>query len=176
MKNYIYEFKDLLDLQSYEIEKWFCERDAIKLADLKVKDLVFYNKKAIHTGNGVYLFRERDRIIYVGKCSARNFVERIPAHFDVRHNGWFNSMLIRLIRRDITIEKSKVKTDENLIKAANYSFENLELILINFSIYDKHKINRLETFLRMTVNPLNGFKIKTLDTKYKTVREYVCEK
>src|SRR5690606_6695075 len=110
---------------------------------------------------------------YVGNCVARNFVERIPAHFDVRHSGWFNSLLVTLIRRTYNRKFKEDKTDANLSQSAELAFENLDLVLINFSQYDKSAMNRLEDYLKICLKPLNGFKHKKLNQNEITVRDYI---
>jgi len=125
-----------------------------KTSELKVKDLVFQNDLPIMTGNGVYIFKENGIPLYVGNCVARNFVERIPAHFDIRRNGWFNSLLVTLIRRTFNRKSKEDKTSANLSQSAKLAFENLDLVLINFSQYDKSAMNRLEDYLKICLKPL----------------------
>ncbi|GAK99762.1 hypothetical protein JCM19314_947 [Nonlabens ulvanivorans] len=173
MDNYYYELEELLDHNPNSIRDWIKSTSGIKLSELKVKDLVFHNDLPIRTGNGVYIFKENNIPLYVGNCVARNFVERIPAHFDVRQNGWFNSLLVTLIKRTFNRKLKEDKTDINLTQSAKLAFENLDLVLINFSVYDKLAINRLEDYLRITLKPLNGFKHKKLNQENITIREYL---
>ncbi|MEP6262759.1 MAG: hypothetical protein ABJ092_14380 [Gillisia sp.] len=173
MNKYYYEIEEILDYNPVSICNWIKSTSGIKLSELKVKDLVFQNGMPIMTGNGVYIFKENDIPIYVGNCVARNFVERIPAHFDVRHYGWFNSLLVTLIRRTYNRKIKEDKTDVNLSQSAELAFENLELVLINFSKYDKSAINRLEDYLKITLIPLNGFKHKKLKQNEIMVRDYI---
>lgn len=173
MNKYYYEIEDILDHNPNSICDLLKSTSGIKLSKLKVKDLVFNNGLPIRTGNGVYIFKENDIPIYVGNCVARNFVERIPAHFDIRHNGWFNSLLVTLIKKTFNRKSKEDKTDDNLTQSAKLAFENLDLILINFSNYDKLAINRLEDYLKITLKPLNGFKHKKLNQENITVREYL---
>jgi hypothetical protein len=50
--------------------------------------------------NGLYfIFGGNPRQLqYVGKCTSRSFIERIPAHFDQREHAWFNSLPKKLMR------------------------------------------------------------------------------
>ncbi|MFB9079424.1 hypothetical protein ACFFLS_06020 [Flavobacterium procerum] len=128
--------------------------DGLPLKEMKIKDLVYHNGKPIYTGNGVYIFKSPVRYYYVGNCVARNFVERIPAHFDIRKSGWFNSLLKAIIKDE---KKVKIEiTDLLLESAASFAFENLNLILINFNEYNRTEINNLENILGKTLKPLNN--------------------
>jgi hypothetical protein len=173
LNKYYCEIEEILDHNPVSILDWIKSISGIKLSELKVKDLVFQNGLPIMTGNGVYIFKENGIPLYVGNCVARNFVERIPAHFDIRHNGWFNSLLVTLIRRSYKRKSKEDKTDANLSQSAELAFEKLDLVLINFSKYDKSAINRLEDYLRITLKPLNGFKHKKLKQIDITVRDYI---
>ncbi len=43
--------------------------------------------------NGLYLFFDNnEELWYVGKATSRSFIERVPAHFDQRHDAWFNTL------------------------------------------------------------------------------------
>ena len=169
---YYFEVEEILDFNSKTICEWLKSVSGIKVSDIKVKDLVFHNGIPIRSGNGVYIFKERDQPIYVGNCVARNFVERIPSHFDLRHNAWFNSLLVTLIRKEYNRKSKDDKTDENLSKAANYAFENLELVLINFPKNDKLAINKLEDFLIKALHPFNG-KFKELNQENIIIKDYI---
>ncbi len=170
--DYIIDIEEILEKNEEEISNLFLkEIKGIKISDLKVKDLVFCsNNTPIRTGNGVYIFKYKDTAIYVGNCVARNFVERIPAHFDIRHNGWFNSML-----RSILKNNNKEASDENLEKEALYAFNNFELILINFPKYNKEAMNKLEVYLRIVLDPINGFKHKKLEYANTIVKDYILQ-
>lgn len=173
MDKYYYDVEEILDHNPHSICEWVKSTSGIKLSELKVKDLVFHNDLPIRTGNGVYIFKEDNIPLYVGNCVARNFVERIPAHFDVRHNGWFNSLLVTLIKRTFNRKFKEDKTDDNLSQSAKLAFENIDLVLINFPKYDKLAINKLEDYLKITLKPLNGFKNKRLNQENITLKDYI---
>jgi hypothetical protein len=63
--------------------------------------------------NGVYLFYDKNKILwYVGKATSRSFVERIPAHFDLRYKAWFNAMPKKMCSEgatDAIYEKARQK-------------------------------------------------------------------
>ena len=49
--------------------------------------------------NGLYLFFDDDNELwYVGKCTARSFIERIPSHFVPRQDAWFNTLPKKIMR------------------------------------------------------------------------------
>lgn len=131
----------------------------LPLSEMTVKDLVFdrLNGLPIRTGNGVYIFKNLERTYYIGNCVARNFVERVPAHFDIRHNGWFNSLLKAIIKYN-NIQKEEIDQNDynnHLEFSARFAFDNLNLILINFSDYNKNEINNLENLLATKLKPIN---------------------
>jgi hypothetical protein len=173
MNKYYYNVEDILDFNSETIVDWLNSTSGIKLSDLKIKDLVFQNEFPIRTGNGVYIFKEKKQPIYIGNCVSRNFVERIPSHFDIRRTGWFNSLLVTLIKRKYNRKLKEDKTDENLSQSAKLAFENLDLVLINFPNYNKLAINKLEDFLKMALKPINGFKHKRLENQNILIRDYI---
>ncbi len=150
MKEYFIEYSPEISIDDLEYKIRTIE--GLPLSELKVKDLVFYKGKPIYSGNGVYIFKCGDEICYVGNCIARSFVERIPAHFDIREIGWFHSLLTTMIKN----KHGKVKkTDQNLQEAAANAFEELKLVLINFPNYNKIEINNLENILGNRLKPYN---------------------
>jgi hypothetical protein len=43
--------------------------------------------------NGLYLFFDNEEELwYIGKATSRSFIERVPSHFDQRHDAWFNTL------------------------------------------------------------------------------------
>lgn len=62
----------------------------VRICDLKLTDLVLPANQC----NGIYFFvSPNDDVVYVGKASSRNFVERLGGHFDLRAGNWFSSFL-----------------------------------------------------------------------------------
>jgi hypothetical protein len=110
MTQYIIEYEGQSVI---ELIKKINELNGLALSELKVMDLVFdrVTGNPIRTGNGVYIFKNSIQTFYIGNCVARNFVERIPAHFDIRHNGWFNSLLKAIIKNN-KIEKKQMDSNE----------------------------------------------------------------
>lgn len=166
MDDYLIEFEEI---ESYSVSA-FIDRikrtKGKKLSDLKVRDLTYHNEEPIWPGEGVYIFRENEEILLVGKVSSMSFTERIPKHFDVRPFAWFNRLLYLTCVRHLKLEKN----EKNFITASKYAFENLNLVLINFK--KREKINRIERLLRSSTNTLNKFK-KLKELKFdKLLDEY----
>lgn len=156
MENYIINYNgEHLD----DVVQKINSMQGIPLSDIKIKDLVFnrVDGEPIRTGCGVYIFKNTERTYYIGNCVARNFVERIPAHFDIRHVGWFNSLLKAIIKNKNILLKNMISTKINyeLEIVAQFAFDNLNLILINFPTYSKDQINNLEKLLAKELTPIN---------------------
>lgn len=170
MNKYCLNFEDIKRLTIAEFKDLLKKTEGIPLSNMSLKDLVFIDDEPIYTGNGVYVFKNNDRFIYVGSCCARNFVERIPAHFDIRHQGWFNSLLKNIV----TKEYEEVETtDENLTRAARDAFEKYQIVMVNFLSYDKKReIELLEYLLRISLEPLNKFKTKRIIDWHQKIEDY----
>jgi len=178
--DYLIQYHDIKSFSIAALKELLLQKRGIPLSELKVLDLAFYKGEPIYSGNGVYIFKTKDRVIYVGDCIARNFVERIPGHFDLRPGGWFNSLLKSVIKK-----KYKEEVTENtLIKAAKEAIEEYELILISYSTVEfypppegkknKKIVNRLEDLLRITLEPLNTFKHKRVPEGVDMVADYLA--
>ncbi len=157
---YLLEYDNLKNLSIKAMLEAIHDTKGIRLDELKVRDLTYHNGTELFPGEGNYLFREEKKIIYVGKCSSMSFTERIAKHFDIRHFAWMNRLLKIICEKRLNLEIN----NKNLLLASKYSFENLNLVLINFS--DRARINRTERLLRACSEPLNKFKnikIKNLD-------------
>ena len=88
MKNYIIEFENYEDFTLGDFIEVIRKTEGIPLNELKVKDLTYYNDEFIEGGCGVYIFKEKEDIILVGKAEIVSFTERIAKHFDLRTNAW----------------------------------------------------------------------------------------
>lgn len=160
MSKYLIEYNK--DISNEELEEKIRSIEGLPLSQMRVKDLVFHNDEPIYTANGVYVFKYGNEICYVGNCVARCFVERIPAHFDIRSTGWFHSLLTALIKKKYGKVK---KTNDNLQEAAVKAFSDLSLVLINFPIYDKTAMNNLENILGNRLKPYNSRFRKLINTE-----------
>lgn len=169
--DYCIDYEDLTELTVNEVLVLLSKIHGLLASEMKVRDLVFYKNNPIYPGNGVYIFKDDSRYIYVGDCVARNFVERVPAHFDPRHFGWFNSLLKNL-SKEKNIENDDIESV--FIENSRFAFDNFSIILINFKNYDRKHINKLETLLRIVLKPLNTFKHKKFE-KLDSVLKQVIE-
>lgn len=169
--NYLIPYSDIENLSIDDLLGIIKETKGLKLSSAILENFVFYDDKPILTGNGVYIFKESEKSIYVGSCSARNFIERIPAHFDVRRKGWFNSMLKKEVMIENNIIRKEVTTDQ-IVDKARIALKNYEVIMINFEEYDKDQILNLEDLLRIGLKPNNGFKRKIFKSTDMNVLDY----
>ena len=151
---YAIEYESVKHLTLTEFTNYIKNLDGMPISKLKIQDLIYSKGKRIFPGEGVYIFRLKDKPYYVGKVSSMSFVERIPKHFDLRHGAWFNRLLTLTVSRHLGKELS----EESINESAKFAIENLNLILINFE--NKEGINALESVLRATLNPLNAYKRK----------------
>lgn len=160
-RDYLLNAKDISGLTVRELYDRLKSFNGIRVKDIKLSDLIFFEDEPIYSGNGVYVFKYQHEFIYVGSCVARNFIERIPAHFDLRHTGWFNSLLVSVCKRDLLPKKN-----EHLTSAAKAIFDKASLVLINFDFHKKdHKLNvtsikLLERILRSALTPYNKTKVR----------------
>ncbi|MFC1513454.1 hypothetical protein ACFL5P_00420 [candidate division KSB1 bacterium] len=142
---YLYNFEKIKTRTISNFKKSLEKSNGILVADLKVSDLIFHNKKAISTGHGIYIFKSSDEFLYVGKSSSRSFIERVPSHFDIRENSWFNTYLNRIIEFEYATD---------LEDAARFAL-NTYLLIINFeeqANLEKH-CSLLEKLLRGVLEP-----------------------
>jgi hypothetical protein len=82
--------------------------------------------------NGLYfIFGENSiDLKYIGKCTGRSFIERIPSHFDQREDSWFGTLPKRVRKKD------------NSYQEAIEECMNFKIVL--FGIKDKNITCRLE--------------------------------
>jgi hypothetical protein len=92
--------------------------------------------------NGLYfIFGGNPRQLqYVGKCTARSFIERIPAHFDQREWAWFNTLPKKLMRNGQCY--------------ASALREALSFEAVLFGIHDKEAACRMERVFRYSHTPI----------------------
>jgi len=77
------------------------------LSDVTIGDLCSMSEYP----NGLYFFFDGNprKLQYVGKCTSRSFVERIPAHFDQREDAWFNTLPTKLALKGNTYGEAHAK-------------------------------------------------------------------
>lgn len=179
MKNidYLIKYEDIKSMSIPALAEFILEKRGLSVSELTISHLIFYKGEPIYSGNGVYVFKTKEEVIYIGNCVARNFVERIPAHFDLRAGGWFNSLLKAVIKK----KYKETVSEATLQKASREAISTYELILINFSneefylngVKNKKAINRLEDLLRIILKPLNTFKHKKIPKAIDMVQTYL---
>lgn len=79
-------------------EKVFSNRS--KVFSLTLRDFLFKEDEFVKNPNGVYVFTNNDKVLYVGKTSSRAFIERIAGHFDARSSAWFHSFLKSFLKSE----------------------------------------------------------------------------
>lgn len=159
MDDYLLEFEDFTNYTVDEFINVLKSKQGKLLNELKVKDLTYFNDELINPGHGIYIFKENDKIILVGKARTVSFTERITKHFDVRPKAWFNRLMYVKSRQDLgkNFKNTLDKTD-SFKEASKYAFENYSLVLIN--MINPNQIDTFESILRGTAEPLNEFKRK----------------
>ena len=170
MENYLLQFDEIKNLTASELIGLLNSKKGVPLKDLRLYDLSHFKGQNIYPGIGVYVFKDANEPIYVGKCLSSSFIERIPKHFDSRKVAWFHRLLELITLKKLDL---KIISDDSLLKASDYAFENTSLILINFSIDQKASIKSLEKLLRIILKPLNKFKNKKLKDYNMIVSEYI---
>jgi len=147
-------------IKAYSVEGFIACLSSIRglpLKELKMSDLIFVEGEPIYPNMGVYIFKEGEDFVYVGKCSSQSFIQRIPSHFDFRDGAWFHSLLKTIKEKAL---KEKYSKYQKMDKEAKLAIDNYSLILINFDLQSKDQIEHIEDLLRCTLNVLNKFKGK----------------
>jgi hypothetical protein len=121
MKHLI-SFQTAKDLKPDVLMSYVKPENAIPLSELTLKDL------SIYPGIGLYFFYDLDnRLQYVGKCTSRSFLERIPSHFDCRKHAQFATLVKKLGAENFK------SNDVSVI--SHKALSELKLFLVNFT-YD----------------------------------------
>lgn len=170
MNQFLFEYSEIENCSLGEIKVFIEKSRGILLEELKLKDLTEFNGKKIFPGIGVYIFRDKNRIIYVGKTTSRSFTDRIPSHFDMREVSKMNTLLKKVFKKYIF--KDKEDSYEWLFPAHDYAFDNFSLILIHFDEVkvgeawktQLRNIELLENILRSILEPdTNTKKMEGID-------------
>ena len=154
MANHIINFEDIANLSVHEAIKKIESLQGIKLSEIKMKDFVFHDNKAISSGRGVYLFKNESMFYYVGDCTSRSFIERIPCHFDTKPEAWMNIVVKHYAQRTLNLPLD----NSSLEYASEYILDNFSVVMINFIEYDKDKIAAFERLLLSTLDTINKLK------------------
>jgi hypothetical protein len=92
--------------------------------------------------NGLYFIFGGNlrQLQYVGKCTSRSFIERIPAHFDQRKHAWFNTLPKKLMRNGQCYSAALE--------------ESLKFEIVLFGIHDREAACMLERVFRYSYMPM----------------------
>lgn len=138
----------------------FCKKlgaiKGIPIASLTLRNLYQLNAKLTGHGHGVYLFYRKNTVRYIGKNSSRTYLERIPAHFDVRIKSWFNSYIRAAIRDENLQRPYDSVASEKRRTFARKAEQIFERDIIKFVVFpaknekksDEISISALENLLR----------------------------
>jgi hypothetical protein len=159
--------RSIKDLPDY-FRKKLSDRSVRSFFEIKISELIFDNDELVLNGVGVYLIFKgsNNSFDYVGKSSSRQFIERIPAHFDPRLQGWFNNYLKASIKQSKDL--SDKEKQDLLIKKISDIFSkkgNYKLCLIRVPVECSEIIGGLETILRTVLKPLNKANSKIEEDK-----------
>lgn len=152
--DYKFDFEDLSKKRLRVIKQQILNSNKIKINDLTLRHLIYFQNNPILFGNGVYLFFNNQKCIYVGKCSSRTFIQRIPAHLEMRDIPKDPNK--KEIRLDSCLQLLKYKKGLNHKDAINCLLK-CEIFLINFTnINDLNNYcYKLEKICKYLFNPLN---------------------
>jgi hypothetical protein len=108
------------------------------LSDVTIGDLCSMSEYP----NGLYFFFDGNprKLQYVGKCTSRSFVERIPAHFDQREDAWFNTLPKKLALKGNTYGEAHAKA--------------LQFHVLLLGIRDMDIATKLERVFRHSYKPI----------------------
>ena len=152
--NYLYNFEEIEEFTVEELIFKLSQNSGIQLNEIKLKDFIFFNDKVIQSGRGVYILKNQNEFFYVGDCTSRSFIERIPSHFDTKTEAWMNIAVKHYAKSKFNLDKSEVN-NEHLSKAASMILDEYSIILINFLNHSESKISNFEKLLMNVLNPVN---------------------
>ena len=96
---------------------------AVPISVLTLNDL------AIYPGIGLYFFYNMmGDLQYVGKCTSRSFIERVPSHFDCRKHAQFATVVKRM--------GGENSQSDDITVFSHKALNDLKLFLVNFT-YDE---------------------------------------
>ena len=161
--DYFHTYQSIEDLKVFELAERLKNCQKLQLKEIKFSDILYNIESLV----GVYIFYdENNNAMYVGKTEGRSFLERLAAHFDLRHQGYMNHLLKALTGKPRG--KNSPIQNEDLIQAYH--------LLINFgicfiSLYDKEKIRKVEIVLRQELKPVyNRYSSKQILDSNRTLK------
>ncbi len=119
------------------------------LHQVTLQDLAVHNRGM--ASNGIYIFYRTEgvlpHVMYVGKCTSRSFLERIPSHLESREECWFNTLTNRAMTWNNAIDSREAASDFCL---ANLS---VAIIPIDCGDRDREKTSRVGLLERRLRDP-----------------------
>ncbi|WP_243311219.1 hypothetical protein [Fundidesulfovibrio agrisoli] len=153
---FYYDFKELEEVDEEGLKRFISTCGKKRLQSITVLDLAYFDGLST---NGVYMFFDsNDNVIYVGKCTGRCFVERIPSHFDIRceHN-----MFGTLMNKYVAVNGVSVQCA--LKSAREFS---LTVLCCDINL----NIKEIERYMQHVLRPaLNSIKSKSPFKHYTTL-------
>ena len=125
-------------------------RWGVPLNRITLRDLSVHNEGL--PSNGLYIFYRAEGVLpvvmYVGKCTSRSFLERIPAHLESREECWFNTLSNRAMNSS--------NSHDSLEKASDWCLDNLAVAVIPIDCgdRDREKTSRVGLLERRLRDPL----------------------
>ena len=137
------------EFQNTELCKLFdvISKNGKLLREVTLNDFIFENNIEIYPGKGCYFFILNNQIVYVGKCSSRTFISRIPGHLGIYENDWFNTLVKHKNLANLPI----IKSNMTLQQKSRTCLNNLKLVILNFDNDNTNKINEFENICRKNI-------------------------
>ena len=122
VRKHLISFETAKDLTWEGVLSYVKPEMAKPLISLSMEDL------AIYPGIGIYLFYNmRNVLIYVGKCTSKSFIERVPSHFDCRKHAQFAAVAKRC--------GGETYNSDDISEISLRLLKELKVFLVNFT-YD----------------------------------------
>lgn len=146
-------------------------KNAPKLLELPVGDLLLDPASC----SGVYIFSDDSKILYIGKCTSKPFIERIGSHLTPRRGDFFNRFVKAIYKKlfesgmlrgkafDEQMDIDNIMTPEvlNVLQKMRVTF--IPFLMETYKKEEKIHIGKFERSL-----------IKTLDPLYQTWGSKLC--
>ncbi len=119
------------------------------LHQVTLQDLAVHNRGM--ASNGIYIFYRTEgvlpHVMYVGKCTSRSFLERIPSHLESREECWFNTLTNRAMTWNDAINTREAASDFCLAHLS------VAIIPIDCGDRDREKTSRVGLLERRLRDP-----------------------
>jgi len=137
------------EFQNIELQTLFdiISNNGKLLREVTLNDFIFENNNEIYPGKGCYFFILNNQIVYVGKCSSRTFISRIPGHLGTYENDWFNT----LVKHKNLPNTPIIDSNMTLQQKSKICLNNFKLVLLNFDNDNTEKINKFENICRKNI-------------------------